>query len=118
MFLSFISLSLSLSLSLSFSLSLFSQKILQDYESLQDIIAILELPEEDKQKFAEVFTNNLGKFMPIAEAISGFQELFADKYNKLPEVAFYIFGNVDEGIAKTVWLRSKERCMLFQICTN
>lgn len=70
------------------------QKILQDYKSLQDIIAILgmdELSEEDKltvararkiQRFlsqpfqvAEVFTGHAGKLVPIAETIKvGFRE--------------------------------------------
>ena len=64
------------------------QKILQDYKSLQDIIAILgmdELSEEDKltvsrarkiQRFlsqpfqvAEIFTGHAGKLVPIAETI-------------------------------------------------
>merc|ERR1712142_659910 len=95
------------------------QKILQDYKSLQDIIAILgmdELSEEDKIKVArarkierflsqpfqvaEVFTNNPGKLVPIAETISGFQEILAGKYDHLPEVAFYMVGNVDEVAAK------------------
>merc|ERR1712080_467227 len=72
------------------------QKLLQDYKSLRDIIAILgmdELSEEDKIKVArarkierflsqpfqvaEVFTNNPGKLVPIAETISGFQEILA-----------------------------------------
>merc|ERR1711973_53916 len=95
------------------------QKILQDYKSLQDIIAILgmdELSEEDKLKVArarkierflsqpfqvaEVFTSNPGKLVPIAETISGFQEILAGKYDHLPEVAFYMVGNVDEVVAK------------------
>merc|ERR1711899_208340 len=95
------------------------QKILQDYKSLQDIIAILgmdELSEEDKLKVArarkierflsqpfqvaEVFTNNPGKLVPIAETISGFQAILAGKYDHLPEVAFYMVGNVDEVVAK------------------
>merc|ERR1711884_187157 len=95
------------------------QKILQDYKSLQDIIAILgmdELSEEDKltvararkiQRFlsqpfqvAEVFTNNPGKLVPIAETISGFQAITAGKYDHLPEVAFYMVGNIDEVSAK------------------
>merc|ERR1719447_1403880 len=95
------------------------QKILQDFKSLQDIIAILgmdELSEEDKntvararkiQRFlsqpfqvAEVFTNNPGKLVPIAETISGFQEILAGKYDHLPEGAFYMVGNVDEVVAK------------------
>merc|ERR1712220_43548 len=96
-----------------------TQKILQDYKSLQDIIAILgmdELSEEDKIKVArarkierflsqpfqvaEVFTNNPGKLVPIAETISGFQEILAGKYDHLPEGAFYMVGNVDEVVAK------------------
>merc|ERR1712223_932781 len=95
------------------------QKLLQDYKSLQDIIAILgmdELSEEDKikvararkiQRFlsqpfqvAEVFTNNPGKLVPIAETISGFKDILAGKYDHLPEGAFYMVGNVDEVVAK------------------
>merc|ERR1719318_1011327 len=95
------------------------QKILQDYKSLQDIIAILgmdELSEEDKLKVArarkierflyqpfqvaEVFTNNPGKLVPIAETISGFQDILAGKYDHLPEVAFYMVGNVEEVFPK------------------
>uniref|UniRef100_A0A8C6EFH4 ATP synthase subunit beta n=1 Tax=Microcebus murinus TaxID=30608 RepID=A0A8C6EFH4_MICMU len=72
------------------------QKILQDYKSLQDIIAILgmdELSEEDKltvsrarkiQRFlsqpfqvAEVFTGHMGKLVPLKETIKGFQQILA-----------------------------------------
>merc|ERR1712076_344570 len=95
------------------------QNLLQDYKSLQDIIAILgmdELSEEDKVKVArarkverflsqpfsvaEVFTNNPGKLVPIAETISGFKDILAGKYDHLPEGAFYMVGNVDEVVAK------------------
>merc|ERR1712072_389024 len=95
------------------------QKILQDYKSLQDIIAILgmdELSEEDKLKVArarkierflsqpfqvaEVFTNNPGKLVPIDQTISGFKDILAGKYDHLPEVAFYMVGNIDEVSAK------------------
>merc|ERR1719197_1541539 len=95
------------------------QKILQDYKSLQDIIAILgmdELSEEDKLKVArarkiqrflsqpfqvaEVFTNNPGKLVPIDQTISGFKEILDGKYDHLPEVAFYMVGNIDEVAAK------------------
>merc|ERR1712139_185880 len=91
------------------------QKILQDYKSLQDIIAILgmdELSEEDKltvararniQRFlsqpfhvAEVFTGHPGKLVPIDQTIAGFQDILAGKYDHLPEVAFYMVGNIDE----------------------
>merc|ERR1711934_930744 len=95
------------------------QKLLQDYKSLQDIIAILgmdELSEEDKIKVArarkverflsqsfqvaEVFTNNPGKLVPIAETIAGFQAILEGKYDQHPEVAFYMVGNIDEVVKK------------------
>jgi len=95
------------------------QKILQTYKSLQDIIAILgmdELSEEDKlivnrarkiQKFlsqpfhvAEVFTGLPGKFVDIADTISGFKGLIEGKYDDLPESAFYMVGTIDEAIEK------------------
>merc|ERR1712095_100332 len=95
------------------------QKILQDYKSLQDIIAILgmdELSEEDKltvararkiQRFlsqpfqvAEVFTGHAGKLVTMEQTIAGFTEILSGKYDHLPEVAFYMVGNVDEVVAK------------------
>jgi vacuolar-type H+-ATPase catalytic subunit A/Vma1 len=95
------------------------QKTLQDYKSLQDIIAILgmdELSEEDKQvvwrarkiqKFlsqpffvAEVFTGMSGKFVSLQENIKGFKDILDGKYDHLPEVAFYMVGNIAEVEAK------------------
>jgi ATP synthase F1 beta subunit len=95
------------------------QKVLQDYKSLQDIIAILgmdELSEEDRQvvyrarkiqKFlsqpftvAEVFTGMQGKFVGLQENIAGFKEILAGKYDHLPEVAFYMVGGINEVEAK------------------
>lgn len=91
------------------------QKILQDYKSLQDIIAILgmdELSEEDKltvararkiQRFlsqpfqvAEVFTGHAGKLVTMEQTISGFTEILEGKYDHLPEVAFYMVGDISE----------------------
>lgn len=91
------------------------QKTLQDYKSLQDIIAILgmdELSEEDKQtvyrarkiqKFlsqpffvAEVFTGMNGKFVPLKDTISGFKAILDGKYDHLPEPAFYMVGDIAE----------------------
>merc|ERR1712110_211868 len=91
------------------------QKILQDYKSLQDIIAILgmdELSEEDKltvararkiQRFlsqpfqvAEVFTGHAGKQVTTEQTISGFTEILSGKYDHLPEVAFYMVGDISE----------------------
>jgi len=95
------------------------QKTLQDYKSLQDIIAILgmdELSEEDKQtvyrarkiqKFlsqpffvAEVFTGMNGKFVPLKETISGFKQILDGKWDHLPEPAFYMVGAIEEVEAK------------------
>merc|ERR1711874_178963 len=102
------------------------QKLLQDYKSLQDIIAILgmdELSEEDKVKVsrarkierflsqpfqvAEVFTNNPGKLVPIDQTISGFKAILAGKYDHLPEVAFYMVGNIEEVVAKAEKLNAE-----------
>ncbi|XP_011701372.1 PREDICTED: ATP synthase subunit beta, mitochondrial-like [Wasmannia auropunctata] len=95
------------------------QKILQDYKSLQDIIAILgmdELSEEDKltvararkiQRFlsqpfqvAEVFTGHAGKLVPLQETIKGFQKILVGELDHLPEVAFYMVGPIEEVVAK------------------
>merc|ERR1719149_80398 len=95
------------------------QKILQDYKGLQDIIAILgmdELSEDDKltvsrarkierflsQPFsvAEVFTGTPGKYVDLTDTISGFKGLLGGQYDDLPEMAFYMVGDIDEVIAK------------------
>jgi len=95
------------------------QKNLQDYKSLQDIIAILgmdELSEEDKQTVyrarkiqrflsqpffvAEIFTGMNGKFVPLKENISGFKAILEGKYDHLPEQAFYMVGPIEEVEAK------------------
>merc|ERR1712119_181472 len=89
------------------------QKILQDNKSLQDIIAILgmdELSEEDKntvararkiQRFlsqpfqvAEIFTGHLGKLVNLPETISGFKKILNGELDHLPEVAFYMVGDI------------------------
>ena len=95
------------------------QKILQDYKSLQDIIAILgmdELSEDDKltvararkiQRFlsqpfqvAEVFTGTPGKFVPLKDTIKGFNMILNGELDHLPEVAFYMIGDINEVIQK------------------
>merc|ERR1711965_312143 len=89
------------------------QKLLQDYKSLQDIIAILgmdELSEDDKltvararkvSKFlsqpfsvAEIFTGFAGKFVPLETAIKDFGEVLNGDYDDLPEAAFYMVGGI------------------------
>merc|ERR1719361_198527 len=96
-----------------------TQKLLQDYKGLQDIIAILgmdELSEDDKltvsrarkvQKFmsqpfhvAEVFTGTAGKFVVLEDSIKGFSEIINGDYDHLPEVAFYMVGDINEVLAK------------------
>lgn len=95
------------------------QKILQNYESLQDIIAILgmdELSEEDKlvvsrarkiQRFlsqpffvAEVFTGSPGKLVDLQSTIKGFDAICKGQYDHLPESAFYMVGTIEEAVAK------------------
>ena len=95
------------------------QKVLQDYKNLQDIIAILgmdELSEDDKmtvsrarkvmrflsQPFhvAEVFTGSPGKYVDLKDTVSGFKGLLEGQYDDLPEMAFYMVGNINEAIAK------------------
>jgi F-type H+-transporting ATPase subunit beta len=95
------------------------QKILQDFKSLQDIIAILgmdELSEDDKltvararkiMKFlsqpfqmAEVFTGTPGSSVPLKETIKGFQQILDGELDHLPEVAFYMVGPVEEVVEK------------------
>jgi ATP synthase F1 beta subunit len=92
-----------------------TQKLLQDYKGLQDIIAILgmdELSEDDKltvsrarkaQRFmsqpfhvAEVFTGRAGKFVQLEDTIKGFREILSGSLDHLPEGAFYMMGSIEE----------------------
>ena len=96
-----------------------TQRILQRYRELQDIIAIMgmdELSEEDKltvararkiQNFlsqpftvAEQFTGMQGKYVPVAETVRGFREIIEGKHDDLPESAFLFVGTIDEAIEK------------------
>jgi F-type H+-transporting ATPase subunit beta len=95
------------------------QRVLQQYKSLQDIIAILgmdELSEEDKlvvararkiQRFlsqpfhvAEVFTGTKGEFVKLEDTIKGFKGIVAGDHDELPEAAFYMVGTIDQAVAK------------------
>ena len=96
-----------------------TQRILQRYRELQDIIAIMgmdELSEEDKltvararkiQNFlsqpftvAEQFTGMQGKYVPIHETVRGFREIIEGKHDALPESAFLFVGTIDEAVEK------------------
>ena len=91
------------------------QKILQRYNELQDIIAIMgmdELSEDDKltvnrarkvQRFlsqsfsvAEQFTGMPGKYVPLKETVRGFKEILEGKHDDIPESAFLFAGTIDE----------------------
>merc|ERR1711920_240884 len=92
-----------------------TQKMLQDYKSLQDIIAILgmdELSEEDKltvararkvQRFmgqpffvAEIFTGTPGAFVDLETTINDFEEVLSGACDDIPEAAFYMIGGMSD----------------------
>merc|ERR1739847_31889 len=100
-----------------------TQKMLQDYKSLQDIIAILgmdELSEEDKltvararkvQRFlsqpffvAEIFTGTPGAFVEMETTIADFEEVLAGTCDDIPEAAFYMIGGLAEAKEKAAKL--------------
>lgn len=93
--------------------------LLQKYQELQDIIAILgvdELSDADKlvvararraQRFfsqpfyvAEQFTGVPGVMVPLNETIRGFKMILEGEVDELPEQAFLNVGTIDEAIAK------------------
>ena len=95
------------------------QEILQKYNNLQDIIAILgmdELSEEDRltvnrarkvQKFlsqpfdvARQFTGMDGAFVQLEDTIRSFKEVLEGKHDDVPEMAFYMVGGIDDVLAK------------------
>jgi F-type H+-transporting ATPase subunit beta len=91
------------------------KRILQRYNELQDIIAILgidELSEEDRvlvgrarriQRFlsqnffvAEQFTGQPGSYVPLADTIESFKGLTHGDYDDLPEQAFFLCGGIED----------------------
>ena len=95
------------------------KNILQRYNELLDIIAILgmeELSEEDKlivhrarrvQRFlsqpfhvAEQFTGLKGVLVPIEETIRGFNMIMDGEVDQYPEAAFNLVGTIDDAIEK------------------
>ena len=92
-----------------------TQRILQSYRDLQDIIAILgvdELSEDQKvtvararrlQRFmsqpmfvAEVFTGRPGRYVAIKDTVASFKEILEGKADDLPEQAFFLAGTLDD----------------------
>ena len=95
------------------------QRILQRYNELMDIIAIMgmdELSDDDKllvgrarkiQRFlsqpftvSEKFTGYEGVYVPISETIRGFREIIEGKHDDLPESAFLFAGTIDDVVAR------------------
>ena len=95
------------------------KEILQRYQELQDIIAILgmdELSDEDKQAVhrarrvqrflsqpffvAEQFTGIPGVLVDIKDTIKGFNMIMDGELDHLPEAAFNLVGTIDDAIAK------------------
>ena len=95
------------------------QKLIQDYKSLQDIIAILgmdELSEEDRmtvararkierflsQPFvmAEMFSGMPGRFVELADTIEGFSQLLEGAGDDYPENSFYMVGGLKEAMGR------------------
>jgi F-type H+-transporting ATPase subunit beta len=100
-----------------------TQRILQRYKELQDIIAILgmdELSEEDKltvararrvQRFlsqpfhvAEAFTGRSGRYVKLEDTIESFSRVVAGEFDHLPEQAFYMVGGIDEAVTRATSL--------------
>jgi F-type H+-transporting ATPase subunit beta len=96
-----------------------TQRVLQRYKELQDIIAILgmdELSEEDKllvgrarrvqrllsQPFhvAEAFTGTPGCYVKLEDTIESFERVVAGEFDELPEQAFYMVGGIEEAVDK------------------
>ncbi len=92
-----------------------TQRVLQRYRDLQDIIAILgidELSEEDKATVArarrlqrvasqplfvaEVFTGRTGAYVPIKDTVASFKDILEGKTDTLPEQAFFLAGTLDD----------------------
>ncbi|GAA3244087.1 MULTISPECIES: F0F1 ATP synthase subunit beta [Pseudonocardia] len=91
------------------------KRILQKYQDLQDIIAILgidELSEEDRQlvgrarrieRFlsqnllvAEQFTQQKGSTVPLKETIEAFDKIAKGEFDDYPEQAFFLCGGIED----------------------
>jgi F-type H+-transporting ATPase subunit beta len=101
------------------------KQVLQTYNDLQDIIAILgidELSEDQKllvsrarkvERFlgqpmyvAEKFHGLQGQYVPTRETVRGFREILDGKHDDLPEQAFYMVGTIDQAIEKAERLQA------------
>jgi len=102
------------------------QRVLQRYQELRDIIAILgmdELSEEDKQlvyrarkmqKFfsqsffvAEAFTGNPGVYVTRDDTVRSFKAILDGEFDHLPEDAFYMVGTIEDAVEKAKRIQGK-----------
>jgi F-type H+-transporting ATPase subunit beta len=100
------------------------KRVLQRYNELKDIVAILgvsELPREDElivnrarklQRFlsqpfavAQAFTGLEGRYVELEDTIAGFKAVVSGEVDELPEQAFYMVGGLDEVRQKAESLR-------------
>lgn len=100
------------------------QELIQRYNELLDIIAILgmdELSEEDKLVVVRArrvklflsqnmfiggqFTGIPGSYVPLAETIRGFKEILDGKHDDVPEEAFRLVGTIDDVLKKAEELK-------------
>src|SRR4051812_41129806 len=91
------------------------KKVLQRYQELQDIIAILgidELSDEDRQMVqrarkierflsqpfhvAEQFTGTPGVYVSVEDTVRSFKEVVEGKHDDLSESAFFMKGSIDD----------------------
>ena len=103
------------------------QAVLQRYEELQDIIAILgmeELDDEDKlavnrarkiQRFlsqpfhvAENFTGVSGVYVPVSETVAGFKAIIDGEMDDYPEMAFFNVGTIEDVKRKAATLTAQD----------
>jgi len=103
------------------------KQVLQTYNDLQDIIAILgidELSEDQKilvtrarkiERFlgqpmyvAEKFHGLDGQYVPTRETVRGFREILDGKHDDLPEQAFFMVGTIDQAVEKAEQLQSED----------
>lgn len=102
------------------------QEVLQKYQELQDIIAILgmeELSEEDRQvvnrarriqrflsqptHVAEKFTGLPGVYVPLSETIRGFRLILDGEMDAYPEAAFYNVGTIEDVVKKAAAMKGE-----------
>jgi len=96
------------------------RRVLAEYESLEDIIAMLgldELSEADRETVArarrlerfltqpffstEQFTGKPGRFVSLDETLDGCERILSGTLSGLPESAFYMIGGIEEATERS-----------------